>query len=607
MAFDGIVTASVVWELRGILEGAKVTRVCQPEKDEIVLCFYRNSSNYRLLISANPQNARIALTTINRENPMNAPVFCMALRKHLVGTTLREIRQSGYDRVVTFVFDGYNEMGDGITRKLVCEIMGRYSNIILLNENDIIMEAAKHVDDRVNSFREVLPARPYKAPPVQNKLVPSLDNIGHVFDGRTSLKGVSAFMVDVVSGFGRGLCDAISRTAGIDPTRPIAELSDNEISALEKTLGEVFSDIENNNYAPFTTENDFHVIGGVFDNNLTPITRFNSVSFALEEFFEDRDRKLRLKNQKANLVKCVSGNIERVEKKIKIYEGDARDAGNYDNYRIKGEILSANMYMLKGGEEALTAPNYYDENCAEITIELNPHRSAAWNLQEYFRLYRRLKSKSENALGNIEKAKTELDYLFTVQSALELADDGNSIGEIREELTGGGYLKGADNGSSKKGAEKSASGGKFGPNGGPGKPGKSGKYNKPKTLMKRPPAIKAEGYMTFDVSDGYTCWVGKNNTQNDRITLKLANPNDIWLHVKNAPGSHVILRASLMGGEFTHDALMDALRLAGQYSSLADAHRAEVDFTRVKYVKKPTGARPGMVIFTNQKTVLVEY
>jgi len=555
MAFDGIFARAIKSELNKKLIGGKVSKICQPTKDEVTLLIKNMGESFRLLISASSDNARVSLTDVSKENPMTAPNFCMALRKHLQGATLSEISQVACDRILHFTFDTYNEMGDPIKRILICEIMGRRSNVILINEKNIIIDCLFHIDERTTQYREVLPARNYIAPPPQTKLMPNEFNKFSLVNDLP----ISKQLQNSFSGFSKGLSDNF-----------VSSISEN--SLMEK-LEKLLERIENNDFAPCILLNedgsykDFLPIS--FGN--TPVKRFTSESECLDEFFRMRDEIAIRKSMTHDLQKVVTSAIERTEKKLKIYEQDIEDASDYEQDELYGNLINANFYLVKEGMSEVNLINYYDESMPEVTISLNPRLSPSQNLQVYFKNYKKKKKKLESAMENTSTAEAELRYLHSVLFAIGNTKDSIDVREIREELEIGGYLKA-----------------------------------KKESMKKRPPSVKSDGYIIMETSDGYTCWIGKNNVQNDKITLKLSNPNDMWFHVKNAPGSHVILRLSEKGGEYTNTAINEAARFAVNYSSLGPGGQAEVDFTRVKYVKKPSGAKPGMVVFTNQKTILLK-
>ncbi len=589
MAYDGIITSAVIWELSGLLTGSRITKVYQAEKDEILLICNKSGENYKLLISCNPANPRIHLTRTAKENPMVAPPFCMVLRKHIQGGKISMIEQFGFDRVVFFRIDTLNELGDPVIKTLAVEIMGRHSNIILLGPTNVIYDSIKHVDERTSSVREILPARPYVLPPEQNKLSPeNTEELTRLFTEKEAFAdddttALSKYLINNISGFSPLLARGVCNAAGIDPACKLSLLNDSEKGNITAALAGVSSAIQNRNYKPFiitaTDEStgiekycDFHCIDkGQHGRRLT----FSSVNLMLDEYYTRKDTEERLRQKKSSLVKFISTAISRTERKISIYESDIKSAEDFENYKSKGELLTANVYRIKQGDKEATVENYYEDGCPEITIALDENLTPAANAQVYFKRYRKKKSTCENAERNLSEALAELSYLQSVDTLLANCTDSADIAEIREELTAVGYI-----------SQNSS---------------KSGKNSKKKSVKST-----ASKHLVLTVSDDYEVWIGKNNIQNDLITTKLAAPNDIWLHVKNAPGSHVILRTSLKGGEFTKASLEDAARLAAEYSSLKCSSKREVDFTRVKHVKKPGGARPGKVIFTNQKTIVID-
>ena len=582
MAFDGIAARCAAWEISGIAVGGKVTRIFQPERDEIDLIMRKNADNFRIKISAGPQNSRIGISGVSKENPMNAPVFCMILRKHLTGALLKSVTQVECDRILRLCFETYTEMGDLTEKTLVCEIMGRYSNIVLLNQNGVIIDAIRHVDSRTSSYREVLPARVYAPPPPQNRLLPQDEDAAAKFEEmmrapENAQTAAGKLLLNGFSGFSKPLAEGILRRAGVEPDMKVEELVNSEhlFEPFMSSLAGVLGCVAENRYSPVIAvgENGAFTDFYALEIEAKPGVRlipFGTVSACMDRFFAGRDEEQHRKNVTAELSKAVNAAVERTERKLKIYRDDLESAADSEEYRIKGELLAANMYRLKGGEPFLDAENYYEEDCPQVRIELDPHLSPAKNLQNYFRTYRRKKSKAENAAVNAEAAETDLEYLASVGYAIENCPDAMAAAEIREELENGGFMK-----------KRSVS------------------------FKKRPPSVKKDGWLTLSTSTGMTVLVGRNNTQNDVLTHKVASSDDIWFHVKNSPGSHVILRASENGGKVTAADVEEAAKIAAKFSSLRDAGFAEVDYTRVKHVKKPHGSKPGKAVYVNYKTVAV--
>ncbi len=578
MAFDGVVARCIKWELEGLAVSGRVSRVFEPEKDEIDLVVRNNSNNLRIVISANAGNSRIGISTVAKENPMDAPSFCMALRKHLIGAELTSIEQVDCDRILKLNFATRNEMGDPVTRVLVCEIMGRYSNIVLLNEKGVIIDCLKRVDERTSSYREVMPARVYTLPPPQCRIIPFADNAFDLFTAalnEAESVSVSGFLQKSFSGFSKKIADCCARASGTDPLMSLADIKKDGDSC-KRFIGavrEVLDDIRENRYAPailtdYSGEySDFHVLKICREDRVIP---YSTACACVDEFFKGKDEILHRKNATQELAKALKNAVERTERRLKGYEEDIAGSEDFEDYKIKGELLTANLYSLKGGEKEIKVVNYYDENLPEVTIELDPHLSPSVNLKNYFKVYRKRKGKAENAVKGKAAAEAELEYLATVRYALDSVSSQASVAEIREELIEGGYYK-------------------------PRK--EQGK--------KRPPSVKKNNFEELSTKDGIPVWAGRNNIQNDLITTKLASPNDMWFHVKNYPGAHVILRLSLAGGSYTNAQLVEAAEIAAKRSGFSGGS-CEVDFTRVKHVKKQNGARPGMVNYTDYKTIVVK-
>lgn len=581
MAFDGIAARCIVWELSGIITGGKVLKVFQPEEDEISLQIRKNTANYRLLISANPQNARIGITGLSKENPMTAPNFCMALRKHLQGGIISDISQKDCDRIITISFDTYNDMGDRVTRKLVAEIMGRYSNIVLLNGDDIIIDSIRHVDSRVSSYREVLPARPYLPPPPQDKLLP--------WEPDTASRAVEAFadsdhrdkacgklLMDMISGFSKPLCVSICEMAGLacDMKAGEAAKDPEAMARLREALSEVLLRIAENRYSPGiilqggVTPRDFHPLA---EFSAESSKRYRTLSSCMDDFFRERDLEEHRKSVSGGLLKVINGAIDKNTKKLAALRADIEDAGDFEKLKVSGDILAANLYRLSGGEEEIVCDDYSTGEPVKVTIPLNPHQSPGRNLQNYYKSYKKKRSKAENALVHIGETEEELAYLATIRFSLETCVSMDDIAQIRTELREGGYVK-----------------------------------KTPEKLKKRPPAVKSEGFDTAETSDGFALWIGKNNIQNELITTRRAKFDDVWFHVKHGPGAHVILRASEQGGRITGKAVCEAALVCAARSGAGSGDSCEVDYTRVKHVKKQGGGKPGMVTYTNYKTIVVK-
>ncbi|MBQ8828002.1 MAG: NFACT family protein, partial [Clostridia bacterium] len=492
MPYDGIVASGVVWELSGLLTGGRIEKIYQTEQDELVLLCHLMHEKYRLLLSASPNNPRIHLTNQKKENPMSAPPFCMVLRKHIQGGRIAEISQAGYDRIISIKIDTFSELGDPVTKTLIIEIMGRHSNIMLVGPTGIIYDSIRHIDSSVNSLRELLPARPYILPPQQNKLSPdkesSVDKFIQQLKSNEFTGSISSCILASFSGFSPLLCKEISISADINPSSPVHLLSEADIDSICNILYAVCSSIANHIYRPAVIlkesegntliPTEFHCVDEILKEK--KVQYFSSVNLMLDEYFTAKDNAERQKQKKSSLHKYVSSAISRTLKKIQIHETTLHESENYDFLRIKGELLTSNMYLLKGGEKNIEVINYYSENADMITIELDEHKSPAFNAQSYFKKYRKKKSAYENAKQSLEKCFEELEYLRSVETLLESCTENADIADIRSELAEQGYAN--------AGAERKV------------RPGKA------KNIR-----IAESSPISAMTSDGYEVLIGKNN------------------------------------------------------------------------------------------------
>jgi len=585
MPYDGIVTSAVVSELNQLIVGGKIEKVFQTERDEIALAVHSKSENFRLLLSACSSNPRMHLTKQKKENPIVALQFCMVLRKHIQGGRILEIKQQGYDRIVDIKIETYNEMGDLVTKSLVIEIMGKHSNIILLGPTGIIYDAIKHIDNSISSVREVMPARPYELPPAQNKLNPAdFDIDGLIKNAESStvvankpLIRADKYLLETLSGFSPLLCKEICFNSGIDITIAVTELNQLQQNKLIEVLGLVSSLLKSKCYTPTliysdtaeTTPVDFHCLT---IKHLPRVKCFDNMNLLLDDFYTTRDNIERLKQKKSSVAKNLSVALDRCKRKMLLQEETLVEAGDFNNYRIKGDLITANLYKLKDGDNEILVDNYYIDPPQQIKIELDPNISPQKNAQQLFKRYHKLKSSFENAQIHLCDTKEEFDYLASVEQLLDNCSNSLEIQEIRQELTEQGYIK--------FGVEKAK--------------------KKPKT------ATVVSSPFKFLTEEGIEIFVGKNNKQNDKLTLHTARNNDIWLHAKNVPGSHVIISTVNYADEISDVVIEKAAQLAAWYSSAKSSSNVLVDYTRVKNVKKPSGARPGMVNYVNYKTINVK-
>lgn len=571
MPFDGIVTKCIVNELNDLLAGGRVEKVFQPEADEVVLLVRSKSQNYRLVASANANYPRLHITASQKENPQTPPVFCMLMRKHLSGGKLLDISFHDYERVISINIESVNELGDLSVKRVVVEIMGKHSNIILLNSEDKIIDSVKHVDNDISSVREVMPARPYFLPPAQNKELPENIIPERIFEHPlvSEAKHIEGLLLNLIKGFSPYTCREICRAADVAPKTPVAALSHAQKANLISALKNYLARINNNGFEPCIIYQDKNFLKPLDFYCFVPeqpaiYKKYELLSSALDEFYSLRDTNERLTQKMGDIVKVIKNGIDRCEKKIALFNDKLREVSDREKLQLFGELITANIYCIPAGSETARVLNYYSENEEYVEIPLNEYKSAQENAQRYFKQYTKAKSTYLNATQQLKDTFLELEYLQSVQTMLENCSSRQEIDEIRQELTDQGYIRASARNSKKK-------------------------QDKPSSPL------------DFTSSDGFQILVGKNNKQNDLLTLKLAAASDIWLHTRNIPGSHVIIRAERR--EVPDSTLLEAAILAAYHSSAKMSSNVPVDYTLVRNVKKPNGAKPGMVIYESFKTV----
>ena len=628
MAFDGVVLHAVIDELGGLLTGGRVEKIFQPEPGELVLLIHAAGEHYRLLLSADPASARIHLTRSKKENPALPPPFCMVLRKYLTGSRITAIRQRGFDRVAEIEFETRSEMGDNISKTLVLEIMNRQSNIILLNAAGVIHDAIRHADNSVNRFREIMPARPYTPPPAQDKLTPPELTDKAVLYAINSAAGntVSKCLLSIAAGFSPLLCDAICIDAGIMPETPPAALTESEKICLTDALEQVKAGIIAADYHPALIKGgkDYHclsVCARAFGADSQAY--FNTVNLAIDSFFTSKTESERFQREKSGIMREISGNIEKLSKKLQEYRRELDDAAGFEREKQLGDLLTASLYSLPEFASEVTVTDFYSPENTEITLKLDQSRSVAANAQLYYKKYRKHKAATETVGKLAARVRADLDYLENVSSMLANSESFDELSDIRAELRAE-----MPSGTTSKTGSKEPVDPKFPPSAYMG-----GKPASKKSLRARANAAKSKsaagkggkgdpsGARDADRSEeagltrpiqrvspsGRRIMIGRNSRQNERLTLRDAAPEDMWFHVKNAPGSHVVLKLKEAGVNTADDAdIESAAALAAYYSSQRSGSKVDVDYTAVKNVKKIPGGKPGMVTYTNFKTITVK-
>lgn len=566
MALDGLVISNVVYELKDKLLDGRISKISQPEKDELVLTIKNNRENYKLFLSANASLPLIYLTEETKQNPMTAPGFCMLLRKHLNSARILDIIQPGLERIIQFKIEHLNELGDLCVKYLILEIMGKHSNIIFCDDKNLIIDSIKHVSHLVSSVREVLPGREYFLPPSGDKLDPSQVNYEdfkeHILNKPLPL-GKSIYTT--LTGFSPLMANEICVRASLDSESSTNSLTEAEGIHLYKNFERLMEDVKINQYTPNIVLNN----GEPVEFSCFPLSCYStlemveypSISTVLENFYAAKNTVTRIRQKSVDLRKIVSNAIERNAKKYDLQLKQLKDTDKRDKYKVYGELINAYGYNLEPGAKSLTALNYYDNE--EITIPLDTTLTAMENAKKYFDKYNKLKRTYEALSGLIEETKTDLIHLDSIRTSLDIALAEEDLVELKEELMEYGYMKR-----------------KF-------TTGKPGAKNKKQKITSKP--------FHYISSDGFHMYVGKNNFQNDELTFKFANGGDWWFHAKTIAGSHVIVQSN--GSELPDSTFEEAARLAAYYSQGRVSDKVEIDYTERKNVKKPNGGKPGFVVY----------
>lgn len=569
MALDGITLGLVKKELECYLISSKIDKVHQPSKNELVFIMRTRNGAYRLYLSCDGQSPRVHMTRYNLENPKVPPMLCMLLRKRLSGATLTNIKQVQNDRILIFEFDGTTDIGDKTKYYVICEIMGQRSNIIFCDIDYKIIDAVKRIDEEKSSVREILPGLKYELPPIPEKCNVLTDSTANVVEAILNKpeKMLSKAILDTVEGVSPIVSREIAyRTVFGD--KQVSLLLDIEKERLLAEIETVKSEIFENKFFMLSS-----VDGTPFDFSFANVRQYgnalikkeyDSISELLDDFYFEKDKINRIKRKASDLFKILNNAVERTSRKINNRRVELENSENREQLRIFAELITANQYRLLEKSSVYTVENYYD-NCNTIDIPVNPALTAQQNAQKYFKEYKKA-TNAEKLLHNlIEEGEQELIYLDTVLDNLSRADSDREISEIREELEKGGYVK------TRKG----------------------NKQKKEKALLP----------IEFKSSDGFTILVGRNNVQNDILTLKTAKNYDMWLHVQKHAGSHTVIIADKK--EITETAIYEAACIAAYHSKAKDSSSVAVDYTLVKNVKKPAGAKPGKVIYNTYNTIYV--
>ncbi|WP_010530481.1 Rqc2 family fibronectin-binding protein [Lentibacillus jeotgali] len=555
MPFDGIVTRAITNELNEKIIPGKIAKIYQPTDTELVFTIRSHGQNHSLLLSIHPVYARLHLTDDSYNNPKEPPMFCMLLRKHLSGAVVESINQYGMERIMTFTVQSRNEIGDVTTKKLVIELMSKHSNVMLVDgEKGHILDSMKHISASQNRYRTILPGFDYKLPPSQHKLSPlEIDSDTFIRKMDFNAGKIGKQIVQTLTGISPFIANEVVHRAKLGA-----------IEAYKEKFEHLQEMIQDDRYTPAIYRNgkeDFHVLPISYHDGESE--SFTDTNTMLDAFYSGKAERDRVKQQAKDLYQFIKNERDKNTRKLKKHERTLKKAENAVTYQRLGELVTANMHQVKQGDAEVNVIDYYDPDQNEITIALNPNKTPSENAQSFFKTYQKLKTSKEKVQEEIKKANNEIIYLEQLLQQIDTARESD-IGEIRDELREEGYLKKQKQGKNKKKAPKPS----------------------PENFM---------------ASDGTVILVGKNNKQNEYLTMKLAHRDDTWLHTKDIPGSHVIIRSK----EPSDDTLLEAAQLAAYFSRSHQSSSVPVDYTKVKHVRKPNGAKPGYVTYDSQKTLFV--
>ena len=585
MAFDGITIAAVRKELSDVLTGGRVYKIAQPEPDELLLTIKNNSSQYRLTLSASASLPLVFLTEKNKTSPMTAPNFCMLLRKHIQNGRILSITQPGMERILNFRIEHLDEMGDLRTKQLIVELMGKHSNIIFCDENDVIIDSIKHISGMVSSVREVLPGKDYFIPHTQDKANPlETDRAGFMERVFSGAQPCFKALYTSFTGLSPAIAHEICYRAGGNADLSTAALDGDGREALWNAFSHMMEEVRAERFSPCIVY-EGNTGGGSRGTaasarpsvpaeyaalTLTSYPEalrkdYTSISALLEDYYAEKNTVTRIRQRSSDLRRIVSTALERNVKKYDLQIRQMRDTEKRDKYRVYGELLNTYGYSAEPGAKSLTCPNYYTGE--DITIPLDPTLSAGENAKKYFEKYNKLKRTFEALSQLTLETKAEVEHLESISTSLDIAQKEEDLVQIREELIESGYIR-------RKGGSRAK-----------------------KVKITSVP-------FHYVSSDGYDIYVGKNNYQNEELTFRFASGGDWWFHAKGIPGSHVIVKSK--GGELPDTTFEDAARLAAYYSKGRGSEKVEVDYTEKKNVKKPAGGKPGFVVYYTNYSMMID-
>lgn len=569
MAFDGITIACMASELNEKLNGGRISKIAQPEADELLLTIKSKVGNFRLLLSASASLPLVYLTEANKPSPMTAPNFCMLLRKHINGGRILSITQPSLERILRFEIEHLNEMGDLCRKYLIVEIMGKHSNIIFCTDTDQIIDSIKHVSAQISSVREVLPGRDYFIPDTQEKANPlQIDESSFITLIGSKAAKLSKALYTSLTGLSPIASEEICANASLDSDRAANSYSEEELTHLYRTFIRFLEPVKTSQYEPAI----YYDGNAPIEFSCLPLSLythcrreiFPSVSKLLERYYAEKNTLTRIRQKSTDLRRIVQTALERNVKKYDLQAKQLKDTEKREKYRIYGELINTYGYNVEPGSKSFEALNYYTGET--ITIPLDPLIPIQENAKKYFDKYGKLKRTCEAVTKLLEETGAEIAHLRSVQTALDIALQEEDLVQIKEELMESGYIR------------KRAPG------------------NKRPKITSKP--------FHYVSSDGYHMYVGKNNLQNDELTFQFAKGNDWWFHAKGAPGSHVIVQSR--GDELPDRTFEEAARLAAYYSANRSSSKVEIDYVEKKQVKKPNKAKPGFVVYYTNYSMMID-
>lgn len=569
MAFDGITIANIVTELNQTITGGKINKIAQPENDELIITIKNQRKQYRLFLSASASLPLIYLTETNKPSPLTAPNFCMLLRKHIGSGKIIAIEQPGMERIIRFTIEHLNELGDLCTKYLIVEIMGKHSNIIFCNEEDQIIDSIKHVSAHMSSVREVLPGRPYFIPETQSKLNPFVLT-EEIFQEKIFPRpvNVAKAIYTSITGISPMMAEEVCYRAGIDGGIPTDGLEDVERVHLAHTFLRMVDDIKDGHFEPnIIYKGKEPVEFACFP--LSQYQDYRAVSYpsifpVLETYYAEKNIVTKMRQKTVDLRKIVQNALERNVKKYQLQQKQLKDTEKKEKYRVWGELLNTYGYEVEPGAKSMEALNYYTNEM--IQIPLDETMTPQENAKKYFDKYSKLKRTKEALDTLLQETGDEIKHLESIAASLDIASSEEDLVQIKEEMMEYGYVKRKNTGGKKV------------------------------KVTSRP--------YHYISSDGYDIYVGKNNFQNDELSFKFASGNDWWFHAKGQPGSHVIVKSK--NEELPDRTFEEAGKLAAYYSKGRQAPKVEIDYTQKKNLRKPTGGKPGFVVYYTNYSLLIE-